>query len=141
MTTSRKRLTLFIAVPLMLLLLPLSIYFVDTAAASDKVSRNVSIEGEDVSRFTEAEATEVADGYAASLMSNSVTVSVEGTEFVLDLDVVGRRERSWHTSIVRRRRAARLGREVPPPVPSDRSVVAPVRVGSTRRRDEREEPP
>lgn len=89
MTTSRKRLTLFIAVPLMLLLLPLSIYFVDTAAASDKVSRNVSIEGEDVSRFTEAEATEVAGGYAASLMSNSVTVSVEGTEFVLDPESVG----------------------------------------------------
>jgi len=89
MTTSRKRLTLFIAVPLMLLLLPLSIYFVDTAAASDQVSRNVSIEGQDVSGYTEEEAAAVADDYAEDLTTNSVTVSVNGTTFVLDPATVG----------------------------------------------------
>jgi vancomycin resistance protein YoaR len=89
MTTSRKRLSLFIAVPLMLLLLPLSIYFVDTAAASDKVSRNVSIEGEDVSRFTEEEAINVASEYADALIDNLITVSVEGTEFSLDPADIG----------------------------------------------------
>lgn len=89
MTTPRTRLTLFIAVPLMLLLLPLSIYFVDTAAASDKVGRNVSIEGQDVSRYTEDETTQVATAYAASMISNPVNVSVNGVVFVLDPQSVG----------------------------------------------------
>ena len=69
--------------------LPLSIYFIDSAAASDKVARNVSIAGVDVSRYTAAEATAVVDEYADEISSNVVTVSVNGTEFVLDSDEVG----------------------------------------------------
>jgi vancomycin resistance protein YoaR len=89
MTSSRNRLALFIAVPVMLLLLPLSIYFVDSAAASDKVSRNVSIEGVDVSRYTEEEAAAVVDTHADSLASSVVIVDVNGEQFELDPADVG----------------------------------------------------
>jgi hypothetical protein len=89
MAASKTRLALFIAVPLLLLFLPLSIYFIDSAAASDKVARNVSIAGVDVSRYTEAEATEAVDEYATGISSNVVTVSVNGTEFELDSEEVG----------------------------------------------------
>ena len=89
MAASKSRLALFIAVPLLLLLLPLSIYFIDSAAASDQVARNVSIAGVDVSRYTEAEATTAVNEYAGEISSNVVTVSVNGTEFELDSDEVG----------------------------------------------------
>lgn len=89
MTTSRKRLTLFIAVPVMLLFLPLSIYFVDTASASDHVARNVTIEGIDVSGLSQSEAAAVAEGYASDLSSNLITVSVAGTTFSLDPTTIG----------------------------------------------------
>ena len=89
MTPSRKRLTLFIAVPVMLLFLPLSIYFVDTASASDTVARNVSIEGIDVSGLSGAEASAVADTYATDLRSNLVAVSIADTQFSLDPATIG----------------------------------------------------
>ena len=89
MTTSRRRLALFIAVPLLLLFLPLSIYFVDSAAASDKVARNVSIEGTDVSRYTEQEAAAVVDTHADTLASTMITVEINGHEFTLDPADVG----------------------------------------------------
>ena len=89
MATSRRRTILFIAVPALLLLFPLSIYFMDSAAASDKVARNVSIAGIDVSRFTEAEATEAAEGYADELSGQQATVEVNGQSFPLDPMDVG----------------------------------------------------
>ncbi len=89
MTRSKSQIALFVAVPVLLLLLPLSIYFVDTAAASDKVARNVSIEGVDVSRYTEDEAAEVVDTHADTLVSSTVTVEVNGQEFELDPSEVG----------------------------------------------------
>ncbi len=84
MSTSRRRLTLFIAVPVMLLLLPLSIYFVDTASASDQAARNVSIEGTDVSRLPSDEVTAVANDYADTQTENTITVSVNDQQFTLD---------------------------------------------------------
>ncbi len=89
MTSHKTRLALFIAVPVLLLFLPLSIYFVDSAAASDKVARNVSIEGVDVSRYTQAEAAKVVDSHADSLATATVTVEVNGKEFQLDPADVG----------------------------------------------------
>ncbi len=89
MAASKTRLALFIAVPMLLLFLPLSIYFIDSAAASDKMARNISIAGFDVSRYTEAEATAVVDEYTNEVSSNVVTVSVNGTEFELDSSEVG----------------------------------------------------
>lgn len=89
MATSRKRAILFVAVPLIILMLPLSIYFIDSAAASDKVARNVSIAGVDVARYTEGEAQAALAAYAAELMSTTATVSVNGQEFALDPAEVG----------------------------------------------------
>ena len=89
MAISRTRMALFVAVPLLLLFLPLTIYFIDSAAASDKVARNVSIAGIDVSRYTEAETTEVVDDYATEISSNVVTVSVNGNQYELDPSEVG----------------------------------------------------
>ncbi|MCB1245774.1 MAG: peptidoglycan binding domain-containing protein, partial [Acidimicrobiia bacterium] len=70
--------------PLMLLLLPLSIYWVDSAMAADKVARNVSIEGTDVSRYTPTEAAAVVDAHADELEQTPLTVSINGHEFTLD---------------------------------------------------------
>ena len=70
--------------PVLLLLFPLSIYFMDSAAASDKVARNVSIAGIDVSRYTEDEAAAAAEGYADELSAQQATVEVNGQTFVLD---------------------------------------------------------
>ncbi|MEZ5175795.1 MAG: VanW family protein [Acidimicrobiia bacterium] len=81
--------TLFIAVPVMLLLLPLSIYFVDTAAASDQVARNVSVEGIDVSRLSSDDAAAVVDGYATARLTNTITVEVNGHSYSLDPSKIG----------------------------------------------------
>jgi vancomycin resistance protein YoaR len=89
MATSRKRAILFIAVPLVILMLPLSIYFIDSAAASDKVARNVSIAGVDVARYGWDDAVAAVDGYAAELTAQMATVSVNGQEFELDPEDVG----------------------------------------------------
>ncbi|MCZ7533478.1 MAG: VanW family protein [Acidimicrobiia bacterium] len=89
MSTSTRRLTLFIAVPVMLLLLPLSIYFVDTALASDQAARNVSIEGTDVSRLPADEVAAVADDYADTQTANVITVSVNDQHFTLDPVEIG----------------------------------------------------
>jgi vancomycin resistance protein YoaR len=81
MATSRKRAILFTAVPLIILLMPLSIYFIDSAAASDKVARNVTIAGVDVARFGEADAIAAVDAYTEELTAKPATVSVNGHEF------------------------------------------------------------
>jgi vancomycin resistance protein YoaR len=89
MAASRKRAILFTAVPVMILLLPLSVYFMDSASASDLVARNVSISGVDVARFTRVEALGAVDAYATSLTSQTATVSVNGQTFELDPSDVG----------------------------------------------------
>ncbi len=89
MATSRKRAILFTAVPLFILMLPLSIYFIDSAAASDKVARNVTIAGVDVARFTRSDAEQAVNEYTASLMGQTATVSVNDETYTLDPSEVG----------------------------------------------------
>ena len=89
MAASKSRILLFIAVPLMILLLPLSIYFVDSAAASDKVARNVTIAGVDVARQTEGEATATVDEYTTELTTQLARVEVNGTVYDLNPADVG----------------------------------------------------
>ncbi|MGI9667358.1 MAG: VanW family protein [Acidimicrobiia bacterium] len=89
MVISRSRTILFTAVPVLLLMFPLSIYFMDSAAASDKVARNVTIEGVDVSRYTEDEAQAAAEKYAAELQATPASVEVNGQSFDLDPVAVG----------------------------------------------------
>jgi len=87
--TPKSRLFLLIAVPALILLLPLSVYFIDSAAASDKVARNVSISGVDVARYTETEAIAAVDAYTANLLANTLTVEVNGETFTLTPQDVG----------------------------------------------------
>ncbi len=83
MATPKTRLFVLIVVPLLILALPLSVYFVDSAAASDKVARNVSVSGVDVARLTQAEAEAAVDAYTESILANVVTVDVNGETFPL----------------------------------------------------------
>ncbi len=89
MAASRSRILLFVAVPVMILLLPLSIYFVDSAAASDKVARNVTIAGVDVARQTEEEAIASVNEHASDLTSSLARVEVNGRIYELDPQDVG----------------------------------------------------
>ncbi|MEN8239136.1 MAG: hypothetical protein ABFR53_08045, partial [Actinomycetota bacterium] len=81
MATPKTRLFVLILVPLLILLLPLTVYVVDSAAASDKVARNVTISGVDVARLTQAEAETAVDEYTGAILSNVVTVEVNGVLF------------------------------------------------------------
>ena len=83
MATPKTRLFVLILVPLLILVLPLTVYFADSAAASDKVARNVTISGVDVSRLSQAEATAAVDAYTEAILSNVVTVEVNGQRFPL----------------------------------------------------------
>jgi vancomycin resistance protein YoaR len=89
MAVSRKRAILFMIVPLIILMLPLTIYAIDSAAASDKVARNVSVEGIDISRYSRADAVAAVNRHTAELTATIATVSVNGTEFTLDPRNVG----------------------------------------------------
>jgi len=89
LATSRKRALLFIAVPLIILLLPFTIYVIDSAAASDKVARNVTVAGVDVSRLTEDDALAAVSEYAEQVTSTMTTVVVNGKAFPLDPASVG----------------------------------------------------
>jgi vancomycin resistance protein YoaR len=89
MATSRKRAILFTAVPLFILVLPLSIYFIDSAAASDTIARNVTIAGVDVARFGEEDAVAAVDAYTDELSAQTATVSVNGREFTFAPAEVG----------------------------------------------------
>ena len=83
MATPKTRLFVLILVPLLILVLPLTVYFADSAAASDKVARNVTISGVDVSRLSQAETEAAVDAYTDSILSNVVTVEVNGQRFPL----------------------------------------------------------
>jgi vancomycin resistance protein YoaR len=89
MAASKLRLFPFIAVPLMILMLPLSIYFVDSAAASDKVARNVTIAGVDVARQTQVEATESVGKYTYDVSTQITLVEINGETYELDPADVG----------------------------------------------------
>jgi vancomycin resistance protein YoaR len=83
MATPKTRLFVLILVPLLILVLPLTVYFVDSAAASDKVARNVTISGVDVARLTQAETEAAVDAYTDAIMANVVTVEVNGERYPL----------------------------------------------------------
>jgi vancomycin resistance protein YoaR len=89
MATSRKRALLFTAVPLLILMMPFSVYFLDSAAASDKVARNVTISGVDVARYGRADAVAAIEAHAAKLTDQTATVTVNGMSFELHPSEVG----------------------------------------------------
>ena len=89
MAASKSRLVLFIAVPVLILVLPLSIYFVDSAAASERIARNVTIAGIDVARQTESEAIASVEAYTTVLTARVARIEVNGRFYDLDPSDVG----------------------------------------------------
>jgi len=83
MATPKTRLFVLILVPLLILILPVTVYLVDSAAASDKVARNVTVSGVDVARLTQAEAEAAVDTYTETILENVITVEVNGERFPL----------------------------------------------------------
>ncbi len=78
-----------IAVPALLLLLPLVVYFVDQAANQGEVPRNVSVAGIDVGGLSRDDATVVVRAYEASLQAQQAMFVVSGTTYKLDPTNVG----------------------------------------------------
>ena len=85
----RLRALLLFAVPAFILMMPVSIYMIDSAAASDRVARNVTIAGVDVARYTEAQAMQAVTAYTDALIATPATVQVNGQTFTLQPVDVG----------------------------------------------------
>ena len=78
------RLTLLVAIPIMLLiLLPIGVYGIDRAVSSGNVPRNVSVDGVDIGGATPEDAMVMIETYERDLQTLPATVVVEGTEFEL----------------------------------------------------------
>ncbi|MDK1018764.1 MAG: VanW family protein [Actinomycetota bacterium] len=89
MATSKSRILLFVAIPALILMLPLSIYLLDSVGASDRVARNITVSGVDVARQTEEEAVASVEAYAAALTARITQVEVNGQLFDVDPSALG----------------------------------------------------
>jgi vancomycin resistance protein YoaR len=84
MNARRIRILASVAVPALLLLLPLAVYFVDQAANQGEVPRNVSVAGIDVGGLSEDDATVVVRAYEANLQTQPATFVISGSTYELD---------------------------------------------------------
>jgi len=83
------RLSLFAVIPIILLvLLPIAVYGIDRAVASDSVARNVSVAGVEIGSTTPEEARARIEAYEQRLQKAKATFVVEGALFELDPDQV-----------------------------------------------------
>lgn len=89
MNSRTLRIAASIAVPGLILLLPLAVYLVDRAANHGEVPRNVSIVGLDVGGLSRDDATAVVRAYESSLQNETATFVVSGSTYELDPTTVG----------------------------------------------------
>ncbi len=89
MTARRIRILASIAVPALLLLLPLVVYFVDQTVNQGEVPRNVSVAGIDVGGLSKRDATVVVRAYETNLQTQQATFVVSGSTYELDPTTVG----------------------------------------------------
>ncbi len=89
MATSKTRVALFVAVPLLILMLPVAVYLVDRAATSGEVPRNVSIAGVPVGGLSEQVAIEAVERYESELAAAPAAFAVNGRSFELEPATVG----------------------------------------------------
>ncbi len=89
MNARRIRIVASIAVPALLLLLPLVVYLVDRTANQGEVPRNVSVVGIDVGGLSQDDATVVVRAYESNLQANPATFVVSGSTYELDPITVG----------------------------------------------------
>ena len=83
------RIAASIAVPALILLLPIAVYLVDRTAAYGEVPRNVSVVGMDVGGLSEDDALVVIREYESSLQGEKATFVVSGSTYELDPTAVG----------------------------------------------------
>ncbi len=89
MNARRTRIIAFVAVPTLLLLLPLVVYFVDQTANHGEVPRNVSVAGVDVGGLSPDDATVVVRAYESNLQGQQATFVISGSTYELDPTTVG----------------------------------------------------
>jgi len=89
MNARRIRIVASIAVPALLLLLPLVVYLVDRTANQGEVPRNVSVVGIDVGGLSQDDATVVVRAYESNLQANPATFVISGSTYELDPITVG----------------------------------------------------
>jgi vancomycin resistance protein YoaR len=89
MNARRIRIVASIAVPALLLLLPLVVYLVDRTANQGEVPRNVRVVGIDVGGLSQDDATVVVRAYESNLQANPATFVVSGSTYELDPITVG----------------------------------------------------
>ncbi|MEA2057487.1 MAG: VanW family protein, partial [Actinomycetota bacterium] len=86
--TKPIRIALFVAVPLLILLLPIAVYVVDVSANEGTIARNVSVAGIDVSGMSAEEALVAVGAYEDELSQPAVFV-VNDQTYELDPRAVG----------------------------------------------------
>ncbi|MEA2023973.1 MAG: VanW family protein [Actinomycetota bacterium] len=84
MNARRVRIIASIAVPALLLLLPLVVYLVDRTANEGEVPRNVSVAGVDVGGLSKDDAIVVVRAYEENLQTQPATFVVSGSSYDLD---------------------------------------------------------
>ncbi|MEA2011261.1 MAG: VanW family protein [Actinomycetota bacterium] len=89
MNARRIRIIVSIAVPALLLLLPLAVYFVDQTINDGEVPRNVSVAGIDVGGLSQDDATVVVRAYETNLQAQPATFVVSDSTYDLDPTAVG----------------------------------------------------
>jgi len=89
MTSRTLRIAASIAVPALILLLPIAVYLVDRAAGYGEIPRNVSVVGMDVGGLSEDDATVVVRAYESNLKNEKATFVVSGSTYELDPTTVG----------------------------------------------------
>ena len=83
------RIAASIAVPALILLLPIAVYLADRTANSGEIPRNVSVVGLDVGGLSRDDAIVVVRGYETNLKSEKATFVVSGSSYELDPVSVG----------------------------------------------------
>lgn len=83
------RISMAIAVPLLILLLPVAVYLVDRAASNGEVPRNVSVAGVDIGGLSRDDAVVVVRAYENELQSEPATFVVSNSTYELDPTAVG----------------------------------------------------
>jgi hypothetical protein len=80
----QPRKAIFVIVPLIILLLPLAVYWVDRTTSSDEVARNVSVSGVSVGGLTTADATVVVQSHEQELRQSTGVFTVKNETFKLN---------------------------------------------------------
>ncbi|MEN8041844.1 MAG: VanW family protein, partial [Actinomycetota bacterium] len=79
----KPRKAIFFLVPLAIALLPLAIYFADTASATDEVARNVTVAGVPIGGMNRADATLTVEAYENQLRTDTGVFLINGESFKL----------------------------------------------------------